>query len=185
MVKTSPALQFGRHDMAILAIIGAVLAAVGVWYYRIKMLGDIGSDVADLAGRARGAYRMRKFREKADGATLNAINEPALAAAVLLYSLANEDRASLHKSVPKIRSSLALVITSTELDDTLAYAEWVARDVVDARDIVRRYKTLWRETLSADERRQLIGMAEAVVEASSNPAPSQTLAIDAMRTGLL
>ena len=185
LMEASPAFQRGRSGMAILAIIGAILAAVGVWYYRIKMLGDIGSDVADLAGRARGAYRMRKFKEKADGATLNAIDEPALAAAVFLHSLANEDKASLYKSVPTIRISMALVANASDLDDMLAYAEWVARDVVDPRDLVRRFKSLWRESLAIDERRQFIGMAETVIAASPKPEPSQTLAIDALRTALL
>ena len=119
LVEASPAFRHGRYVMAILAVIGAILAAVGIWYYRIKMLGDIGSDVADLAGRARGAYRMRKFKQKADGATLNAIDEPALAAAVFLYSLANEDKTSLYKSVPSIRSSIALVANASDLDDLL------------------------------------------------------------------
>jgi hypothetical protein len=185
LMEASPAFGLERYVMAILAVIGAILAAVGIWYYRIKMLGDIGSDVADLAGRARGAYRMRKFKQKADGATLNAIDEPALAAAVFLYSLANEDKTSLYKSVPGIRSSMALVANASDLDDMLAYAEWTARDVVDPRDLVRRFKTLWRESLAAEERRQFIGMAETIVAASPRPEPSQALAIDALRTALL
>ena len=185
LMETSPAFRDERYAMAILAVIGAILAAVGIWYYRIKMLGDIGSDVADLAGRARGAYRMRKFKQKADGATLNAIDEPALAAAVFLYALANEDKTSLYKSVPSIRTSMALVANASDLDDMLAYAEWAARDVLDPRDLVRRFKALWRQSLAADERRQFIGMAETIVAASPQPEPSQALAIDALRTSLL
>jgi uncharacterized tellurite resistance protein B-like protein len=184
LMEASSAFRHGRYLMAILAVIGAVLAAVGIWYYRIKMLGDVGRDVADLAGRARGAYRMHKFKQKADGATLNAIDEPALAAAVFLYALANEDKASLYKSVPAIRSSMALVANASDLDDMLAYAEWAARDVLDPRDLVPRFKTLWREKLAADERRQFIGMAETVVAASPYPEPSQTLSVDALRTAL-
>jgi uncharacterized tellurite resistance protein B-like protein len=171
--------------VAILAVIGAVLAAVGVWYYRIKMLGEIGSDVADLAGRARGAYRMRRFKKQAAGATLNVIDDPALAAAVFLYSLANEDKASMFKSGQSIRTSMALVVEPADLDDMLAYAEWVARDVVDPRDLVRRFKPLWRERLDIDERRKFIGMAEAVVAATPQPESSQTLTIEALRNALV
>lgn len=37
--------------MAILVIIGAVLAAIGIWHCCFKMLGQMGSDIAGLASK--------------------------------------------------------------------------------------------------------------------------------------
>ena len=184
LMETSPAYSFGRFAMAIVGIVLAALAGLGVWYYRIRMLRDVGSDIADLAGRARGAYRMRQFKKKADGATLNAVDDPALAAAIFLYALANEDKASLYKSEPEVRRLMTPVVRA-ELDELLGYAEWVAREFVDPRDLVRRFKPLWRENLTPTERQQLVGMAEAVVAQSAKTEPGQLLAIDTLRTALL
>jgi hypothetical protein len=184
LMETSPARSFGHWAMAIIGIILAALAGIGVWYYRIKMLGEMGSDIADLAGRARGAYRMNRFRKQADAATLNAVDDPALAAAIFLFALANEDKASLFKSEPEIRRVMTAVVRS-ELDELLGYAQWAARDVLDPRDLVRRFKPLWRDHLTVIERQQLVGMAETVLSQSTSPSPNQLQIIDALRGALI
>jgi len=170
--------------MAIIGIILAAIAGIGVWYYRVKMLGEMGSDIADLAGRARGAYRMNRFKKQADAATLNAVDDPALAAAIFLYALANEDKPSLFKAEPEIRRVLTPVVRS-ELDELLAYAQWAARDVLDPRDLVRRFKPLWRDNLTITERQQLVGMAETVLSQSAAPDANQLQIIDALRGALI
>jgi len=184
LMETSPAFSFGHLSMAIIGIILAALAGIGIWYYRVKMLHDAASDLADLAGRARGAYRMNRFKKKADGATLNAVDDPALAAAIFLYALANEDKASLHKAEPEVRRLMTPVVVA-DLDELLSYAQWAARDVVDPRDIVRRFKPLWRASLTVGERQQLVGMAETIIAQGPKTEPGQVLTIDALRTALI
>jgi uncharacterized tellurite resistance protein B-like protein len=184
LMETSPRSSFGRSTMAIIGIVLAALAGLGIWYYRLKVLRDVGADLADVAGRARGAYRMHKFKKKADGATLNAVDDPALAAAIFLYALANDDKGSLYKSEPEIRRLMTPVVTA-ELDEMLSYAQWAAREVVDPRDLVRRFKPMWRENLTTTERQQFVGMAETVVAQSSAPDPSQIMTIDVLRMALL
>ena len=168
--------------MALLAIIGAILAGIGVWYYRLRMLRDISGDLADLAGRARGAYRRNRFRRQVDDATLAAIDDPALAAAVFLYALANEDKSSLHKTEPVIHTQMAAIVAADRLSEMLAHAEWAAREVIDPRDVVRRFKPLWQDALTLTERRQLVAMAEAVAAQSNESPPGQTQSIEALRT---
>ena len=180
LMETSRPRSAGHSAMAIIGIILAALAGIGVWYYRIKMLGDVGSDIADLAGRARGAYRMNRFRKQADAATLNAVDDPALAAAIFLYALASEDKASLFKSEPEIRRVMTPIVRN-ELDDLLAYAQWAAREVVDPRDLVRRFRPLWRDKLTLMERQQFVGMAEAVIAQSGSPDANQLQLIDVLR----
>jgi uncharacterized tellurite resistance protein B-like protein len=184
LMETSPAFSFGHLAMAIIGIILAALAGIGVWYYRVKMLGEMGSDIADLAGRARGAYRMNRFKKQADAATLNAVDDPALAAAIFLYALANEDKASLFKSEPEIRRVMTPVVRN-ELDELLGYAQWAAREVLDPRDLVRRFKPLWREHLTVTERQQFVGMAETVLSQSAAPEPAQLQIIDMLRGALI
>ena len=184
-MEASPSFGTGRETMPILGLLLAVLAAAGVWYYRIRILRDLGNDLADLAGRAQGAYRRRKFRQQSEGAALATIDNPALAAAVLFYALAKEDPKTLHKSEVTIREQLAPIVAAGDLDELLSYAEWVARDVIDPRDLVRRFKSLWREKLTPGERQQLLGMAEAVAAHAAARASGPRLTVDALRTALL
>jgi uncharacterized tellurite resistance protein B-like protein len=171
-------------DMHIVAIVVAIAGGLAVWYWRIKMIGEAGRDAADLAGRVRGAYRMRSFRKKSEGAALNTIDDPAVAATVFLFALAGEAPDTRHLSEPKIRAEISAIVGASELDEAIAYGEWAARDVVDPKDLVRRFKTLWRERLTASERNDLIEMAEAIAEAGGSAAPSQVLTLDALKTAL-
>lgn len=171
-------------DMHIVAIVLAIAGGLAVWYWRFKMLGEAGRDVADMAGRVRGAYRMRKFRKQAEGAALNTIDDPAVAATVFLFALANEAPAARHLSEPKIKAQIGAIVDARELDEVIAYGAWAARDVADPKDLVRRFKPLWREQLTASERNDLIEMAEAIVAVGDGATPGQDLSLEALRTAL-
>ena len=176
---------FEGQKMHILAILGAIVAGAGIWYWRFKAMRDVGSDVLDAAGRLRGAYRMHNFKKKAEGSVLASVDDPALGAAIFLFALANEAEGAAHLAGPEIRRQLASIVPADKMDEFLAYAEWAARSVVDARDCVRRFKTLWREHLTIAEREELVGMAGAVAALAPARAHSQTLAIEALGTALI
>jgi hypothetical protein len=169
--------------MHILAIVGAVIGGLAIWYWRIKMLGDAGRDAVDLVGRARGAYRMKKFRKAAEGSVLSAIDDPALAATIFLFTLAGERPAGTQPATTLVRFEVGDIVTPDKLDETVAYAEWAARSVADPRDCVRRFTSLWREKLTADERADLMEMAANI--AGPSPEPHQQPVLDALRTALV
>ena len=171
--------------MHILGLLVAVIAGAGVWYWRYKMFRDVGGEVLDAVGRAQGALRTRNFRKKAEASVLNAVDDPALAAALFLFSLSNENAAGEHLAEAEIRRQIEPIVPHGKLDEFIAYASWAARGVVDSRDCIRRFKPLWREHLDAAERDQLIEMAEAVVALPEQPEHSQTMAIEALRTALV
>jgi hypothetical protein len=170
--------------MHIIGIIIAILGLVAVWYWRVKMIHEAGQDAADMVGRVRGAYRMRKFKKQAEGSVLNAIDDPALAAAVLLFVLAGEDAVSAYKAPALIKKHAAQMVAPDKLDELVAYAAWAARDIVDGRDVVRRFKPLWRERLTEAERQDLILMAEDVAALASEPVQAQTLTLEALRAAV-
>lgn len=176
---------WGRIAMHILGLLVAVIAGAGVWYWRYKMFREVGGEVLDAVGRAQGALRTRNFRKKAEASVLNAVDDPALAAALFLFSLSNESPAGEHLAEPEIRRQIEPIVPTGKLDEFIAYASWAARGVVDSRDCIRRFKPLWRDHLNATERDQLIDMAEAVVALTPRPEHSQTLALDALRTALV
>lgn len=169
--------------MHILAIVAAVLGGLAVWYWRIQMLRDAGSDAIDMVGRIRGAHRRRKFSRQAEASVLGTVDDPALAAAIYLFAVAAEGEQTA-KGVAKdtITRHIAAIARPDKLDETIAYAEWAARQVVDSRDCVRRFKPLWLETLQQQERAHLVAMAEDAIGPA--PAPAQKLAHEALRASL-
>lgn len=169
--------------MHIIGIVVALIAGAAIWYWRFQMMRDAAKDVGSVVGRVQGRMRMNKFRKQAEGSVLAVIDDPALAAAVYLYALAEEDRATLPLSEPVVRSELVPIVPAAELDEVLAYAQWAARDVADSRDVVRRFKPLWRDQLTTDERSELLRMAESVA-AQGDASHNQTLSVEALRMAL-
>src|SRR5262245_52343871 len=174
-----------RAPMAIIGIIVAALAAVGIWYWRIKMIREVTDDVTDVIGRARGAYRMNKFRKQAEASPLTSVTNPAMAAAIFLYALADEQPERLHLAEEEIQRQIGKIVGAADLDEILSYSRWAANDVADPRDLVRRFKPLWREKLTRDERSDLIAMAQAIMSVSdADPAHNQKLSFATLRTAL-
>ncbi len=170
--------------MHIIGIVAAILGLVAVWYWRIKVLHEVGQEAADVVGRVRGAYRMRRFKKQAEGSVLSAIDDPAMAATVFLFALAGEDAVSAHKAPEAIKAHAEGMVAPDRLDELVAYAAWAARDIVDSRDVIRRFKPLWRERLTLAERQDLIRMAENVAALSAAPLEAQRLSLDALREAI-
>jgi hypothetical protein len=170
--------------MHIIGILAAVLGFVAVWYWRLKVLQEAGHDAADLAGRLRGAYRMRRFRKQSQGSVLNAVDDPAMAATIFLFALAGEDAVAAYKAPAAIRAHAAEMVPPGKVDELVAYASWAARDVVDSRDVVRHFKALWRDRLTVDERHDLVRMAEEVAALSSTVVDAHRLSLVALREAI-
>lgn len=170
--------------MHILGLLLAVVVGAGVWYWRFKATKEVADEVGDMIGRARGRYRMAQFKKKAEGSALASITDPALAATIFLFALANEDDGTLHLSETVIRDKVANIVPPADLDEIISYARWAARDTVDARDIVRRFKPLWRERLDRDERAAFVAMAEAVAAVGEGADHNQKLSLASLRMAL-
>ncbi|MEO6396459.1 MAG: hypothetical protein ABIO40_11175, partial [Devosia sp.] len=158
--------------MAIVGLILAVLAGAIVWYWRLQLLRGMADEVATMFGRVKGRYRVDKFRRKVGGSTHAAIDDPAVAAAVFLFALVNESDGFALPAEAAVKAQIARVVPEARLAEIVSFAQWAARDVVDAKDCVRRFKPLWRDALDRSERDHLIRMAQAVVGLSDAPAPN-------------
>jgi hypothetical protein len=170
--------------MHIVAIIIGIIAAAGAWYWRAKQAKEVVDDVGDMVGRVQGRIRMNSFKKKAEGSVLASIEDPALAATVFLYALSNEKPDARHLSEPAIKAEVARIVPAADLDEVVAYAQWAARDIADARDVVRRFKTLWRQKLTREERADLVTMAETVAAVGDGDDHNQKLSLVTLRTAL-
>jgi uncharacterized tellurite resistance protein B-like protein len=174
----------GETVMHILALLGVIAGGAAIWYWRIKMMREMGSEVANIVGRVQGHIRTGNFRKKAEASPLSSVEDPALAAAIFLYALANEHNEILHLSEPAIRREIARIVPAADLEEMLSYAQWAARDVVDARDVVRRFKSLWRQKLTREERSDLVSMAESIIALGTVEHHNQKLSFITLRTAL-
>lgn len=170
--------------MHIVGLLLAVIVGAGVWYWRFKAVREMTDDIGNALGRAQGRYRMARFKKQSQGSALSSITDPALAAAIYLFSLANERDTSLHLSEPAIREQIGEIVPASDLDEVVSYARWAARETTDPRDIVRRFKPLWREKLTSQERAHLVAMAETIAAVGTGPDHNQKLSLANLRMAL-
>ena len=167
--------------MHFLILIGGALLAVAVWYFRFRGPAAVG-DVVDAAGNLKGAYNRRKFRKKAEGSTLSAIDDPALGAAVYLVSLA-EAGAGLG---PKEEEAIAVWVKDVagygDPVEALTFAKWASREVVDVNEVAHRLTPLWRE-LDTKPRQELVAAAISIT-AIRGPDVAQAEALKRLRERL-
>ena len=86
--------------MAFVGIFMAALVGGAFWYWRFKALKGVADDVGDVIGRARGAYRMGKFRKQAEASPLTSGRLNALAAAAIWGSSRVMPLLTMAKGVP-------------------------------------------------------------------------------------
>jgi hypothetical protein len=184
MMARSAHLRQRELAVQFLGLIVPILIMCVVWYSRfyliVEMLNDIEAGIRSwLANRSQ-----KKPAAIVVQTGLSTVNDPASAAAVLLYSLANEADVEnpAHKDI--VARLVAEIVPPDRLSESLTFAQGVARHVTDARDVVRRFKSVWRTTLDVNERHQLIAMAEAVATTAGPPNQIQQLCLASLRDAL-
>ena len=167
----------------LLAIIG-VLGAGAFWRYRMKYLGQAAGEIVDAAERARGAYRRRQFRKKADAATIDAIADPRTAAVVFLVALSSADGPLTPAHEAAIRDAMTGVMSVEKPDEELVFAKWAAADVADLNALVSRLSKLWIARLDMPERQQLYDLASSIAALEEPPSDMQISALRRLKDRL-
>jgi uncharacterized tellurite resistance protein B-like protein len=170
--------------MHILAIILALLGGAAFWWWRVKMIHDAGSDVADAAGRAMGAWRRRKFRLKSDASAVDAVSDPMAAAVVMMIATARRDGELSGASEAAIRREIVETFGEPDATELFTFGKWVAGHVADANNVSLRYAKLWASSLNPDERRGLVTMVDRVAAADGRMSEPQRLAVAKLRERL-
>lgn len=168
--------------MPFLILIGTAIIGAAVWYFRFRGPAAIG-DAVDAAGQLKGAYNRRKFRRKSEASTLTAIDDPGLAAAVYLASLADAGPGLGPEEEAAITAFLTDVVAYRDPAEALTFAKWASREVVDVDEVGRRLLPLWRERLSVEERREILAAATSLA-AIRGPDAAQTVALRRLKERL-
>ena len=159
--------------ISILGLLGAGL----FWWYRLRAAGAAVRDVADMAGRARGAVKRRRFRNRAAVSPFAAIDDPVVGAATVIIAMAQEQGSFDDETERRLRDALVPVASRPRLvDEAVIYGKWAAGQCAEASTALRHVAPYLRETLTATERGELLAIAETVIDPSTGtPAHREQL----------
>ncbi|WP_421726609.1 hypothetical protein [Bauldia sp.] len=170
--------------MPFLIMIAGALAAAAFWYFRMRGPADTASDVINAAGHAKGAIARRRFRRKVEGATLAGVDDPGLAAAIYLVSLADAGSGITDDAEIWIAGWLRDTVAYDDPVEAVTFGKWAAREVVDVNEVGRRLMPIWRDQLDGGQRQELIAAATKVATLDGEPEPAQLAALRRLKDGL-
>src|SRR3990167_4646539 len=139
-----PSGQGGGRMAAVLAVVGAIIGGIAVWWWRAQQVKGAADSVIDAAGKARGMISRARFRQRAGQSVLAGVDSPGMAAATLLYSLAALRKPVALADEKQIDQMLEAIcqMNAKDREDALAFAAWASGQVADTNDIVRRFLPL-------------------------------------------
>ncbi len=171
--------------MHILGLILAVLAAGGVWWWRIKAAGEAANSAADVAGRLWGKHKRRKFLNKVEDSPLAVIDDPATAAVVLMHVAAMEDGPISPVKETTIRYEVVNTMQMLDPTEIITFGKWTATHATDSKSLMMRYGKIWNENLTTKERGDLVAMVERVMLAGQSAlATDQRARLDFLKQRL-
>jgi hypothetical protein len=154
-----------------------LIAAAAFWYWRIRAVGEVASDVHDVAGRLWGKHKRKKFLGKVNDSPLEVIDDPATAAVILMNVIANEDGVPGHIAEAAIKNEVEHSMGISDSMEILTFGKWTANHAPDSHTVILRYGKLWSENLSVKEREDLLSMISRICDlpGATSPAASKTL----------
>ena len=167
----------------LLAVLG-VLGAGAFWWYRMKYMGQAAGEIVDAAERARGAFRRRQFRKKADAATIDAIQDPRTAAVVLLVAIASATGRMTDAQEGAIKNAMRQTLAVEDPEEELVFAKWAAADVVDITNLISRLSRVWTAKLSMAERLELYDLAKKISALEAEPDDAMLSSLQRLRDRL-
>lgn len=154
-----------------------LIAAAAFWYWRIKAVGEVASEVHDVAGRLWGKHKRKKFLGKVNDSPLEVIDDPATAAVILMNVIATEDGVPGHVAEAAIKKEVEQSMGLSDSMEILTFGKWTASHATDSNAVIMRYGKLWAENLTVKEREELLAMISRICDlpGSATPAASKTL----------
>jgi hypothetical protein len=151
----------------------AAIAGAAFWYWRIKAVGEVASDVHDAAGRLWGKHKRKKFLGKVNDSPLEVIDDPATAAVILMNVITTEDGIPGHIAEAAIKKEVEESMKIEDSMELLTFGKWTAAHATDSSNVILRYGKLWAENLSVKEREEFLSMIARICDlpgATSQPA---------------
>src|SRR5262245_54018089 len=164
--------------MPILILIASTLI---VWtiYWFVRMDGI--DHVREHFRQRRDATRRIKARETERTAPLSVIDDPREAAIVLML-LVTRGGDPTAGQIAAIKDKMRGVFGfDHDVNDRLTHARFTASRAQSFAEAAGLFASLFNKQLTADERRELVGMVEEIARIDGGPSATQTEAIDVLK----
>jgi len=162
----------------VLAALSA-LGALAFFIIRANHVAQAGRELGEAAGDARGLFRRFLWRRRTDVDLIRKIDDPRLAATVMMCAMAQSDG---HMTEPEKAAILGqmrgpLELEQAEAVELFAHAHWLTGDMKELSSLLRRASKPVLERCTADEKTGLIDMLSQVAAADGEPSAIQSDAI--------
>ncbi|MCQ8185138.1 hypothetical protein [Parvularcula maris] len=153
--------------MQFLGLLVTILVGISVWYWRIRMLKNLGDNVIDATSRFQGARRRKKIASATESSPVEAIADPVTAAATLIRLLVGEETWPTAQGRVQVR--LAELSSFPLAKEAVTYADWAGKQPVERRRAVESLTARLRDWLTLEERQDLVAL---VADAASSGTAS-------------
>ncbi len=156
--------------MGIILALLAAMGAVGVVLWRIQAASDAAKGMIGAADEARGFFRRLSWSRKAGRHPLDLVSDPREAASAMMVAVAEYDGAMTDAERSLILGEMIdhFDATQQEAEELLARGRWLAKDVRDLDQALRRLCGPIESQLEAKERSDLIDMLRLVAGPGSS-----------------
>ena len=171
--------------MHIIAILIAIVTAIGVWQWRVQRAREIVDEMGELAATAANLPRRLAFKRRSGKRGLSLVEDPREAAAVMMYEMAREggDVSLASKEVMRELMMDEFEITEEDADALVHHASWLLREgpVADAVMTRMTQVVLASPSIGPKQIVDLDGMLVAVSEADGPPTHDQLMLLQTYR----
>jgi type II secretory pathway pseudopilin PulG len=178
--------------MQIVLFLVSILAAIGIWSWRIRMAREGAQEAAKLAQSALNMPRKLAFRYKAGKGGLSLIQDPREAAAIMMMEVARARGGPLTEKQTAIMDREIMQhfeFTQDEADELTAHAAWVTNSAPTPGETMRKLSQLIvaSSVLGPKEIIDLDDMLVTISEAEGLPTREQLKLLQVYRdkAGLL
>lgn len=165
--------------MHILAMLLAVLTAIGVILWRLRSAADATRELVDAANDAQSFFRRRSWQKKMLKSNIDAVQDSREAAVAMMVSLAQSDGAMTERERTAIIFSIVkhLGANSAQAEEFLAYGRWLVKDINDVSTCFKKMTPILQRTCAPDQINELYMMLTSVAEADG---PAGDIELDAI-----
>lgn len=165
----------------------AVLGAIAIWVWRIRMAAEAAREVAGVADDMRAALRRFGMRRRAGQHPSDVVDDPRLAAAGILAALARMDGdiTDRQRNAIEVEARAVFRVDAAEAQDIAAYGRWLSSQSANADDAVWRLSRRFQALASNDTYDDLLGMMTRIAAIEGGePNALQNDAIETVRRRL-
>jgi hypothetical protein len=144
--------------MHILVALAGTLGALAFLLYRFSLMKQGADDVIDTVERAAGAWRRRRFRNKAERPPLETETDPRAAAAAIAVSITASSAPPDAATEATLCREFEEVLGVGDGGELLAYGRWLTKDMVDPNAVTDRVAGLLNNQLWQTQKQDMLDM---------------------------